>query len=264
MKEHSETWRIWDRDVEYGNLLFKRAIGELPEMESSKATAKILNDLISPNDRILDVGCGAGHYLRSLRRYIQKSFSYTGVDATAAYIKLAIEAWRGNEQTSFQVADVFSLPFGDGDYDIVMSCNLFLHLPSIREPLNELLRVSRRSVLIRTLVGERSFRIKEVYSPVTHPKSFSGSPDEDEFDKNGEPYSFGYYNIYSNTYINKLIQRMPIKDYKIISDDEYDPTHLIAETERKDAAPDTTKMIDRWQVNGYILQPWAFILINKK
>lgn len=263
MKGKSENWRIWDKDAEYGHLLFKRAVGELPEMESSKATAKILNDLIGPSDRILDVGCGAGHYLKSLRRYIQTPFFYTGVDATAAYIKLAIEAWRDSERTSFQVADIFSLPFADDEYDIVMSCNLFLHLPSILLPLNELFRVCRRSVLIRTLVGERSFRIKEVYSPETHPKSFSGSPDEDEFDKNGEPYSFHYYNIYSHTYLNKLIQRMPIKDYKIVSDDEYDPNHLIAETERKDAGPDTTKMIGRWQINGYILQPWAFILINK-
>jgi len=265
MNENSDTWRIWDNEVEYGNLLFKRAIGALPEMESSKATAKILKDLFSPNDRILDVGCGAGHYLRSLRRYIQKPFSYTGVDATAAYITLATDAWRSNKQASFQVADVFSLPFDDGDYDIVMSCNLFLHLPSIREPLNELLRVSRKNVLIRTMVGERSFRIKEVYSPETHPKSFSGPPDEDEFDNNGEPYSFHYYNIYSNTYISKLLRKNPnIKEYKIIPDDQYDPAHLIAETGLKDVAPDTTKIIDRWQVNGYILQPWAFILINKK
>jgi len=34
-----ENWRIWDKDKEYGDLFFKRAIGELPEMESSKALA---------------------------------------------------------------------------------------------------------------------------------------------------------------------------------------------------------------------------------
>lgn len=265
MKERNEAWRIWDREVEYGNLLFKRAVGELPEMESSIAAAKILNNFISHNDRILDVGCGAGHYLRSLRRYLQKPFSYTGTDATAVYINLAKEAWKGIEKATFQVADVFSLPFDDGDYDIVISCNLFLHLPSIREPLRELLRVARKSVLIRTMVGERSFRIKEVYSPETHPKSFSGLPDEEEFDKDGEPYSFHYYNIYSTAYIIKLLKKSPdIKEYKIIPDDKYDPANLIAETEHKDAAPDTTKIIDHWQVNGYILQPWAFILINKK
>lgn len=43
MNENSDTWRIWENEREYGNLLFKRAIGEMPEMESAKATAKMVN-----------------------------------------------------------------------------------------------------------------------------------------------------------------------------------------------------------------------------
>jgi len=192
-------------------------------------------------------------------------FSYTGVDATARYIAFAQKAWADNSNAEFQVADVFSLPFHAGEYDIVLSCNLFLHLPSIDVPLSEVMRVAGRNVLIRTLVGERSFRIQEVYSPETHPRSFSDALGEDEFDEKGEPRSFHYYNIYSESYIAKLIARVPgISHWELVRDDQYNPQNLTAETERAGAAPDTTQMIGDWQVNGYILQPWCIISIDKE
>lgn len=260
-----DTWRIWDRDADYGELLYKRATGELPEMESSKTVGKLVKPWVRPNDRILDVGCGAGHYLRSLRREIQVPFSYTGVDATARYIALARQAWTGDPNACFHVADVFSLPFQSGEYDIVLSCNLFLHLPSIGVPLRELTRVASRHVLIRTLVGDRSFRVQEVHSPETHPRSFAGALDEDEFDENGEPRGFAYYNIYSKSYISKLIARLPgISQCELIRDDQYDPLHLTAEAERESAAPNTTRMVGSWQANGYVLLPWHFVSIDKK
>ena len=84
-----ENWRIWDNDKQYGDLFYKRAIGELPEMESSKALAKLASTFICENDKILDVGCGAGHYLRSLDKHIDVNFSYVGIDQTEYYIEKA-------------------------------------------------------------------------------------------------------------------------------------------------------------------------------
>ena len=258
-----ESWRIWDRETDYGLLLFKRATGELPEMESSKAVAKTVKSLIRRGDHILDVGCGAGHYLRSLQREIDIPFAYTGVDATAYYIELARQAWRGHHDVYFEVADIFLLPFNNSTYDIVISCNVFLHLPSIQVPLSEVVRVGRRHVLIRTLVGERSFRIQEVYSPETHPKSFVGHPDDDEFNESGEPKSFHYYNIYSQAYIEKLLSKMPdVEGYSIFPDNSYDPDKISAEISSQ-SPPDITRTIGGQQINGYILQPWHFIEISK-
>ena len=58
----NDSWQIWDRLPCYGEVLYKRAIGLAPEMESSKATAKHLDGVLLPGSRVLDVGCGAGHY----------------------------------------------------------------------------------------------------------------------------------------------------------------------------------------------------------
>ena len=108
MNASREPRRIWDQNQEYGEILFKRAIGDLPEMESAKAIAGMVKELIRPNDLILDVGCGAGHYLRSLRQEITDvPFQYMGIDATASSIKLARKAWSGDHRAKFEVGDVF-------------------------------------------------------------------------------------------------------------------------------------------------------------
>ena len=255
--------RIWDDEPWYGDTLFGRATGNLPEMESSKALAGIVKDIIQPGDRILDIGCGAGHYLKSLLSVIGVPFFYTGVDVTLQYISLARQAWAGHANVNFEVADVFSLPIDDSGYDIAFSCNVFLHLPSIKVPLQELVRVAKRQAILRTLIGERSFRIQEVYSPVTHPKSFQGRPDDDEFDENGEPKSFHFHTIYSQEYLEKLLSGMPdVKRYRIYPDRAFDPDRISAALS-PDSPPDATRMVGDWQVNGYILQPWHFIEINK-
>ena len=53
---------------------YNRAIGKFPEMETSKAMAKIIKKVAKKNDKILDVGCASGHFLRSLKRVIKKNF----------------------------------------------------------------------------------------------------------------------------------------------------------------------------------------------
>ena len=65
MSKMSNQWKVWDRDENYGDVLYKRAVGDLPEMESSKNKALLMKKYVSDNTSLLDVGCGAGHYLRS-------------------------------------------------------------------------------------------------------------------------------------------------------------------------------------------------------
>lgn len=251
----TEKWRQgWLNEKEgerYGQVLFRRATGNLPEMESSKVAVMRLKAIAKPNDHVLDVGCGAGHYLKSLKRALPVKFQYTGVDATPRYIELARQAFSDADNVRFEIGDVYQLPFEATSHDLVMSNNVLLHLPSIQKPLQELCRVARRYVLIRTLVGDRSFRIQEVHGP------------EEMYDEAGEPHAFNYFNIYSEAYLESLLAQIPrVQSWRISPDTDFDAIKITDAVKTQQDAPNVTKMIGNWQVNGYILLPWAFIEIE--
>jgi len=220
-------------------------------MESSKAAARQLEGILQPGSSLLDVGCGPGHYLRSLWNHGFSGFEYTGVDATRQYLALGREVFHGHDHVRFIEGDVFQLPFGDSDYDIVMCNNVLLHMPSIARPLAELCRVARSFVLVRTLCGERSFRIQDV-----HPQ------DGLEFDDTGDPQDFHYYNIYSRNYVSRLLDaEQRVERYEIIDDQDFDASAIEEAVAEHKGAFDASRTLHGWQVNGYILQPWTFIRI---
>jgi len=250
----------WLKRVDYAETFFKRAKGLLPEMESGKAVAHLLAGKIHEGDSLLDVGCGAGHYLRSLLDRIEVSFNYTGVDVTSQFIDAAERAWGGDSRAQFQVGDIFDLPFPDKEFDIVMCNNVLLHLPVVVKPVEELLRVARRFVFIRTLIGEKSFRIQEVFSKATWP--FSEIPVEEEFDDSGEPVSFGFENIYSKEYFESVLRRAnPQVDIEFMEDTFFD-AEAINRSAETEGLPNATRAINGMQVLGYIIMPWYFVLVR--
>jgi SAM-dependent methyltransferase len=235
----------WDKDEAYGDLFYKRAIGELPEMESSKSVAQLIKGLIRPKDSIVDVGCGAGHYLTSLRKAIDVPFGYWGIDSTQYYIDQANRAF---DIGTFTVGDIYDLKFPDGCADIVMCNNVLLHLPSIEIPIRELLRISSRYVVIRTLVGNGTFIIKQSEEPEEYRK--------------GELVNYHYFNIYSSGYIASILKGYK---YEIRPDMNFDPQNLGgSDNFVGDRPTDLTVVVGGYQVNGYIIQPWKFIIIDKR
>lgn len=251
---NKDTWRIWDKRMDYGEILARRATGELPEMESSKALAALLKPLVRPGDSILDVGCGAGHYLRSLLREIDVPFSYTGADATQGYIDLARKAWTGHANARFEVADAFALPFADASFDLVFSSNLLLHLPSIRKPVAEMVRVAKRHALMRTPGADRCFRIQEVL----------GDNSPDLFEDSGEPKRFYYFNLYSPGYLEAVAKDLPgVSQAWVEKDEAFDPAAIQAEAQRPGSPANTTRLVGGFQANGPILMDWKVLRVDK-
>lgn len=235
---------IWGTplDYSYGDLLERRAAGALPEMQSSIAAARRVAQFVRANDAIADVGCGAGHYLTSLRRLINTPFRYVGIDGTPDYLARARGAYPG---VDFVEGNVFDLPCGDDSFDIVMCNNVLLHLPSIEKPLAELIRVARCVVLIRTLVGETSFLIRECRS--------------DKLDSAGNPTEFNHLNIYSDTRIRAACgnHRVEIKP-----DDDFDGGSINADAGEYGIEHNITRALAGKQVRDYIIMPWAWITIQ--
>jgi len=257
----SENWKIWDDNYEYGLNFYKRSIGEKDEMESSKASAKVINSIINDNDLVLDVGCGTGHYLVSIDKQVSRKFSYHGVDATKSYIELAEKAFSDSsssfrDKPKFSVEDIFNISIKDNYADIVCCNNVLLHLPSIKKPMEELWRVTKKFLVIRTLIGTESVRVKFV-------------EEEGGFDNSGEPNKFNYHNIYSQNYLNQIISKFEnVKDVKYFLDEDFDKDMLGSQNFENDYSEHykkfVTKVVNGMQVASYLIQPWSFLIIEKQ
>ena len=158
-----------------------------------------------------------------------------------------------DQKAEFVVGDAFDIRYPDNSFDIVVSNNLLLHLPSVKKPIEELCRVAKKTVVFRTLVGKRSFIIKQ-----------SGSQG-DEFNDNGEPLHYNFYNIYSKAYISHILSQVEKVDaFEISEDTQFNPQHIQEAGAEYTGAYDITSILGKWQINGYILQPWAFVCADLK
>jgi ubiquinone/menaquinone biosynthesis C-methylase UbiE len=260
MNKKTTNWRLWERARDYGDMFYRRATGEIEEMESSKAISKILKDFYKPGMKILDVGCGAGHYLRSLKQRLDLNIDYTGVDATKYYIQLAKKAFGSSQK--FFIGDILDLKFKEKTFDIVMCNNVILHLPPPpKKAIEELLRVSKRFVVIRTIFGERNYIIKEVKDPDNEVRGHF-KENIKLIKDNGEPLYSAYLNLYTSDYIKEIVKTIDKNaTIKIIDDKDWATfdNRKIPGNSGKTA----TRVIDRKQVSGNIIFDWKFVIIEK-
>ena len=251
--------KIWGKN--YGNLLEKREKEELPEMESSKSISMIMRKEVLPNDKILDVGCGVGHYYTSIKKRVKSNFEYVGIDIIENYIDRAKRLFRNEKGVSFRKGDIFNIPFENKSFDVVM-CNNFLHnLPSIEIPIKELIRVTKRYLVIRTLVGDRSFRIQEVRNSYWDINS-KVSPQK-EFNHNGIPIEFNFFNIYSKKYLEHIVLQNGRKlSCNFLLDTSFNPKSIMNSAKKEGKLRNATTVIGNQQVNGYVVMPWTFIEVR--
>lgn len=253
------TWKIWDNWPGYGNILFKRATGELEEMKCAISVCRHVSDRYKPGMRLLDVGCGAGHYLRSLRQRVDPFMDYTGVDATSSYLDLAKKAF---PDVHFLSGDIHNLPVESNAFDIVMCNNLLLHLPPPpTRVLSELLRVSRKHIIIRTVLGERNYVIKELRSSgeLGETTGFNQEVSEDDvFDQEGEAARYNYFNMYTEQYLRKELLKIASDASVVIVEDSGNNFD-----NRKVGGKTATYISGGRQISGNLILDWRFILIEK-
>ena len=94
--------------------------------------------------RILDVPCGGGVALRGLRP--GQGVSYVAADIAREMLDRTMEAAREREvaeQVEVRVADVATLPFADGEFDLVVSFTGLHCFPDPHRALTDMVRVLR-------------------------------------------------------------------------------------------------------------------------
>lgn len=102
------------------------SFGQLPAIRRrSIAVAEL-----KPGERVLDVGCGPGSLTIPAAKAVGKEGRVAGIDASPEMIEVARrKAAKERMEIDFQVAPIEALPFGDGEFDVVLSSLMLHHLP---------------------------------------------------------------------------------------------------------------------------------------
>jgi len=119
---------------------------------------------------VLDAACGEGYGAHILAR---KARAVTGIDSSQEAIAHAGSRY-AEENLAFEVADCRKLPFGDGQFDCIVSFETLEHLEQQEDMLREFRRVLSaegfllisspdRAVYTDRLKNENPFHVRELY-----------------------------------------------------------------------------------------------------
>jgi SAM-dependent methyltransferase len=96
--------------------------------------------------RVLDVGCGQGHWGRTVLRHVPETARLVGVDPEPRWVEKAAAVAREREisdRTEYVVGRVECLPFADGAFDLVTCQTVLMHVPDVEAALREMIRITR-------------------------------------------------------------------------------------------------------------------------
>jgi ubiquinone/menaquinone biosynthesis C-methylase UbiE len=98
-------------------------------LRPSQASIGILAE-VKDGDRVLDVGCGAGRLAIAAQEWVGAGGEVIGIDPSPEMIRRARKnAARARSAAKFQTGVAESLPFQDGNFDVVLNRLMLHHLP---------------------------------------------------------------------------------------------------------------------------------------
>ncbi|MDR1312959.1 MAG: class I SAM-dependent methyltransferase [Deltaproteobacteria bacterium] len=140
---------IWEHSEGLRRLLKRRALDQEPEMDCAAQAAEILGSLgLAPGSRLLDLGCGAGHFLHSLRRR-GIELDYAGLDSSPAAVNAGKDAFAGLslDPGMLRLASMDDLKGVRADAALFM--NVLSFCPDYRRPVDRAAGCGAKAILIR-------------------------------------------------------------------------------------------------------------------
>jgi 2-polyprenyl-3-methyl-5-hydroxy-6-metoxy-1,4-benzoquinol methylase len=138
-------------------------------------------------------------------------------------------------------------------YDITFCCNVLLHLHNPKKAIKNLLKITKRVLIIRTLISEKNYIVKELnkYSKLK------------DLDRNLNSVKFTYYNLFTKKQIkNWLVNKKRHIKLKTFPDCDFNVKNINQKKEFIKSFNQNTTVIDNKQMNGPITLPWHFIIFK--
>jgi len=133
---------------------------------------------------VLEIGCGIG--LVSAYLAHEHGFNVYGTDYDPDEIHLAKEFNRESEKLHFQVEDASKLSFADNSIDLLISQNVFHHIPNWVDAVAEIKRVLNLGGYLVWFDLVIPSLLKKIFSPITKNYGlYTISDIQSEFDKTG-------------------------------------------------------------------------------
>ena len=149
----SET-SIWMNSRSVFDLYRQRARNEEVEMTCAAQAATLLDGISSRGQVVLDVGCGSGWFVHSLRSR-GLDLEYWGVDATESFVSLAHSELAAYGIPNERVLHGRIEDLG-GSVDHVVCMNVLTNIDNWHRPLDRMCEIAGDSIILRESFGETS------------------------------------------------------------------------------------------------------------
>lgn len=145
-------WEKWDKEgvAEYIHDYWLRDPSGLEDSHREILARLVGSYVPSPEESLLEVGCGTGLVYGKLVPAVINNASYTGVDTSVEMLRIARSIY---PEGRFLSGDAFGLKFSDNSFDIVVAFEVLGHIPDIHAPIAEMIRVARKLVVFTVWVS---------------------------------------------------------------------------------------------------------------
>jgi SAM-dependent methyltransferase len=120
---------------------------------TAENSAAFLLPHLTPDAKVLDVGCGPGTITVGLADRVPRGH-VTGIDASEQVIAQARELAEDRANLDFTTGDVYALDYPDGAFDVVFAHQILQHLSDPVRALREMGRVTRPGGLVAAREGD--------------------------------------------------------------------------------------------------------------
>ncbi len=147
-------YNIWEHSATVKALYARRCRLESEEMTCHAQAAELLMAHVREGETLLDAGCGSGYFFHSLRaRAID--LDYLGVDAAPSLVGIGQEVLpaHGLRADRLRVMRIEDL---NGSVDHAVCINVLSNIDNYHRPLERLLNVARKSVIMRESCAEEA------------------------------------------------------------------------------------------------------------